>query len=678
MRAATAVRYAAMAALGFVVLCASVPAFVAMAPLTSSTLSAKPRALGAAGRPVWSVAAELPEEDATVQSALPLRSLGVLCFCGTAAVAMATSAKSRRSVISLRGSVALKVGRAARIVAQRLEEACRITEGIEKCISDLEEQNAQIMAEWEAANATCNEIEAERDAAKAELDSLVEKIEYSLTAPLKHSNEMASQLPVMNADVQTGASEQGIKAADAVDQPVDSDRDEFKAKLNELAAKLDTALKRSQERLPPSEGEPTEQAVEVAKEADLMELRMEEAIDEVRYKDSMAAMEAQNAKIMKELEAANANLRSSEAQRDELQTELDQLAKQMNNALLLNLNNPKDMASGLFVPKALPPDDTAEIASGPSVEEADRLDEAVDMSNNVQAAMTELEAQTSAIMEEWEAALADVESNEAERDELKAELEELAERMNSALLGNLNHSKEMASELFVPVDSDPAEEATEATSLPVGDGTTPRQQEHAKVVNAITSDEEELKVQLKAVAMLDTELLDHLNHSKEIVSKCSAQDEDDEPVMPEVDLAADIVARLQQAGSMSADIEAKMAMLEAQSEQILKEYEAATETVAVIEAERDEVKAELASIVEHFDPDIMCHLVHTQEMAEDLSERESVALEASNKFTHTDLSIIGSGARFTAFRNSRKAAKAAKKRGFYPSMWPDTGIFFDP
>ena len=142
----------------------------------------------------------------------------------------------------------------------------------------------------------------------------------------------------------------------------------------------------------------------------------------------------------------------------------------------------------------------------------------------------------------------------------------------------------------------------------------------------------------------------HLSHSQQIVLNCCAPGAADEPDTPtfsdlvETGMATDIMKRVQEAGMVSEGIEQKMAVLETQNEQIMSEWETASATVNSIEAERDEVKAQLALFVEQLSATIISPLEHAQEMAADLSEMKAAALQASSRFTHTDLGMLAAPA----------------------------------
>lgn len=123
---------------------------------------------------------------------------GLWCIGGAAAVA-AASAKGRRTATKVRGSVAVKVVKAADQVAQRLKEAFQVSKDIKIALEALERQNTALMEKLDTANTTVASIQAERDKVKRELTEVLQLMDTLLMGSLNHTAEMATDLSELEA-----------------------------------------------------------------------------------------------------------------------------------------------------------------------------------------------------------------------------------------------------------------------------------------------------------------------------------------------------------------------------------------------------------------------------------------------------------------------------------------------
>lgn len=149
----------------------------------------------------------------------------------------AASATRRHSSAKVRGSVAIKVGTAANLVAERLEKAFKMSAEIQKSMAEVEGRNALVQQKLDKARAKVRGLEAERDQLKSQLNGLVDQVETALMGPLRTSTTMATKLAALK---ESAATTQG--SASAKVQSLEAERDALKAQLTELVGQIDDAL----------------------------------------------------------------------------------------------------------------------------------------------------------------------------------------------------------------------------------------------------------------------------------------------------------------------------------------------------------------------------------------------------------------------------------------------------
>lgn len=95
--------------------------------------------------------------------------------------------------------VARGIGKAAALLAKRLEAAVKVSADIEKRLSDFQARNAALKEEVKAADRTVARIEAERDQLKDQLLELAELIDGGIVGSLTRSAKIAEDLPDLTA-----------------------------------------------------------------------------------------------------------------------------------------------------------------------------------------------------------------------------------------------------------------------------------------------------------------------------------------------------------------------------------------------------------------------------------------------------------------------------------------------
>jgi len=136
-----------------------------------------------------------------------------------------------------RGSVAVRVGKAANLVSERLEQAFKMSADIQKSMAEVEGRNALIMQKLNAAKGKVNALEAERDQLKGQLLGLVEKVDTALMGPLKTSTAMATQLSAVKEKAAVAQAPASAKV-----QSLEAERDALKSELQALVGQIDNAL----------------------------------------------------------------------------------------------------------------------------------------------------------------------------------------------------------------------------------------------------------------------------------------------------------------------------------------------------------------------------------------------------------------------------------------------------
>jgi len=168
----------------------------------------------------------------------PSPSSGRWCTCGVALMAaLAASGRIRGLHTRARGSVAVRVGKAANLITERLEQAFKMSADIQKSMTEVEGRNALILQKLNAAKGKVQALEAERDQLKGQLLGLVEQVDTALMGPLKTSTAMATQLSALKEK----AAGSGAPASAKV-KSLEAERDALKDELEALVGQIDDAL----------------------------------------------------------------------------------------------------------------------------------------------------------------------------------------------------------------------------------------------------------------------------------------------------------------------------------------------------------------------------------------------------------------------------------------------------
>lgn len=127
----------------------------------------------------------------------PRLNIGLWCISGVAAAAAVTASAKSRCSAKARTSVVLRAGKEPTIISKRLEDAVKLSADFEERMSQLRERNERMMLEVQLKRAKAKAVARERDELKAQLISMVEKIDSSLIGPLKQSCKIASGMTTL-------------------------------------------------------------------------------------------------------------------------------------------------------------------------------------------------------------------------------------------------------------------------------------------------------------------------------------------------------------------------------------------------------------------------------------------------------------------------------------------------